>query len=45
MRNNQLQLQIYYNLRVREKEINIFKKINNFAEKSVKESKGAQYNV
>ncbi len=45
MRNHQSQLQIYYNLRVKEREERNFKKINIFAEKSVREMKSAQYNV
>ena len=43
MRINQTQSQIQYNLRVKEREICFFEKINIFAEKSLKELGGAQY--
>ncbi len=45
MRNNQLQLQIQYNLRVKEREKIFFQKRNNSARRSAKELGGAQYNV
>ncbi len=43
MRNNQSQLQIQYNLRVKEREKIFFQKINNSAGRSAKELGGTQY--
>ena len=43
MRNYQTQSQIQYNLRVKEREISFFEKINIFAEKFVKARGGVQY--
>ena len=45
MKNNQSQLQIQYNSRVKEREKKYFKKRNIFAARSLKERGGAQYNV
>ena len=43
MRNYQSQSVIQYNSRVKEREIIFFRKINIFAERSLKEIGGAQY--
>ncbi len=43
MRNHQSQLQIYYNLRVKEREKSFFKKRDIFVERSLKERGDAQY--
>ena len=44
MRNYQSQSEIQYNLRVKEREINFFEKINISAARSLKKLGGAQYN-
>jgi len=43
MKNNQPQLEIYCNLRVKEREKEFCKKINLFLSKSLNKKKGAQY--